>query len=164
MVLGEGAGMACLEKGTPSNAVAQISGIGYATEIPEHSVAISAGANCLQQSMAMALGGSVPEEVDVIVMHAPGTLKGDRAEYNAIKKVFGSSLPAVTNNKWKTGHSFGASGLLSLEMAVLMLQHQQFIPVPFLQHQKIPEKIDKVLVNAVGFGGNAVSVLLSKSK
>jgi len=101
-------------------------------------------------------------EVDVIVMHAPGTLKGDSSEYKAIEKIFGNQFPAVTSNKWKIGHTFGASGTLNMELAILMLQHQEFIGVPFLENQKTPQKINKILVNAVGFGGNAVSILLSK--
>jgi 3-oxoacyl-(acyl-carrier-protein) synthase len=56
---------------------------------------------------------------------------------------------------------FGASGMLSIEMAILMLQHQEFIGVPFVQEQNPRKQIRKVLINAVGFGGNAVSVLLS---
>jgi 3-oxoacyl-(acyl-carrier-protein) synthase len=94
-------------------------------------------------------------------MHAPGTIKGDLTEFRAIEKVFGESLPLLTTNKWKIGHTFGASGILSMEMAILMMQHNQFIGVPFAIAQKQTKPIKKVLVNAVGFGGNAVSVLLS---
>ena len=65
-----------------------------------------------------------PEEVDVIVMHAPGTIKGDLSEHNAIEKVFGNKLPFLTTNKWKIGHTFGASGMLSIELALLILEHQ----------------------------------------
>jgi 3-oxoacyl-(acyl-carrier-protein) synthase len=46
-------------------------------------------------------------------------------------------------------------------MAILMLQNQRFIGVPFLSNEKQPSQINKVMVNAVGFGGNAVSILLS---
>ncbi|MDG1871987.1 MAG: beta-ketoacyl synthase, partial [Flavobacterium sp.] len=94
-------------------------------------------------------------------MHAPGTIKGDLTEYKAIQKVFGESLPLLTTNKWKIGHTFGASGLLSFELAILMMQHDTFIGVPFAEVQIQEKPIKKVLVNAVGFGGNAVSVLLS---
>ena len=66
----------------------------------------------------------------------------------------------LTNNKWKIGHTLGASGILSVEMALLMMQHNHFIAVPFLPIQKQTKKIERILVNAVGFGGNAVSVLL----
>jgi 3-oxoacyl-(acyl-carrier-protein) synthase len=109
----------------------------------------------------MALKDTDISEVDAVVMHAPGTVKGDMSEYKAIQEVFGKNLPLLTTNKWKTGHTFGASGLLNLELAVLMLQHNRFIDVPFYQ-QETGRDIKKVLVNAVGFGGNAVSILVSK--
>jgi 3-oxoacyl-(acyl-carrier-protein) synthase len=167
MILGEGAGVCCLEIGKKENAIAFIEGIGYATEILEHNISISAEADCFQKSMKMALKDTPISEVDAIVMHAPGTIKGDLTEYLAIKKVFGNNLPLLTTNKWKIGHTFGASGILSIEMAIMMMQHNQFIGVPFLDHynpsrvQNSERVIKKVLVNAVGFGGNAVSVLLS---
>ena len=162
MVLGEAASMACLEKGNLDNALARIEGLGYATEILEHNISISSDAVCFQRSMAMALGKTDPKEVDAVVMHAPGTIKGDLSEVAAIKKIFGKDMPALTTNKWKVGHSFGASGMLSLELAVLMLLHQEFIGVPYVKYNAMPKHIKKVMVNAVGFGGNAVSVLLAR--
>jgi 3-oxoacyl-(acyl-carrier-protein) synthase len=162
MVLGEAAGMACLEKGEKENAMAFIEGVGYATEPLQHSVSVSTDAECFQDSMQMALGKLDPSEVDAIVMHAPGTIKGDISEYNAIQKVFCNKTPFLTTNKWKVGHTFGASGSLSLELAVLMLNHQRPISIPFVTYQALPKTINKVMVNAVGFGGNAVSILLSK--
>ena len=160
MILGEGAAMACLEIGISSNALAMIVGVGYATEPLEHNVSISTDAICFQRSMAMALGVYSPDNVDVIVMHAPGTIKGDETENIAIKKVFRNKTPFLTTNKWKVGHTFGASGMLNMELAVLMLQHQEVIQVPFIMQQQEPKSIKRVLVNAVGFGGNAVSILL----
>lgn len=161
MVLGEGAAVCCLETGKKENALAYIEGIGYATEILEHNISISAEATCFQKSMKMALQNTNPCEVDVIVMHAPGTIKGDLTEYKAIEIVFGECFPLITTNKWKIGHTFGASGMLSLELAILMMQHDTFIGVPFAKAQIQTKSIRKVMVNAVGFGGNAVSVLLS---
>jgi 3-oxoacyl-(acyl-carrier-protein) synthase len=163
MVLGEGAAMACLEMGETKKAVAYITGFGYATDDLQHSTSITEEAVCFQKSMKMALQNIATDEVDVIVMHAPGTIKGDTSEYNAIQKVFGPMMPMLTTNKWKVGHTFGASGLLNLEMAILMLQHQYFIGVPFVAAQNPRKAIRNVLINAVGFGGNAVSILLRKS-
>jgi 3-oxoacyl-(acyl-carrier-protein) synthase len=161
MILGEGAAVCCLEKGI-ENALAIVEGIGYATEILEHPVSISTEADCFQKSMAMALADTNLSDVDAIVMHAPGTVAGDQSELKAIQKVFGGHLPLLTTSKWKTGHTFGASGMLSVELAVMMLQHQHFIATPF--SDKLSQKpLRKILVNAVGFGGNAVSVLLSRS-
>ncbi|MFS4468792.1 beta-ketoacyl synthase N-terminal-like domain-containing protein [Maribacter sp. 2210JD10-5] len=162
MILGEGASVVCLEKGIPENSLAVIEGIGYATEPLEHNVSISTNADCFQRSMKMALGEIPPDSVDAIVMHAPGTIKGDLTEHNAIKKVFCNKLPFLTTNKWKVGHTFGASGMLSVELAVLMIQHQKAIKVPFISYSSEPMELKKIMVNAVGFGGNAVSILLSK--
>jgi 3-oxoacyl-(acyl-carrier-protein) synthase len=161
MILGEAAAVCCLEIGKKENALAYVEGIGYATEILEHNISISAEATCFQKSMKMALGNTNLSEVDAIVMHAPGTKAGDLTEYKAILKVFGSNSPMLTTNKWKIGHTFGASGMLSIELGILMMQHQEFIGVPFAEVQKPRKQIRKVLVNSVGFGGNAVSVLLS---
>lgn len=160
MVLGEGAAVVCLEKGLKENRLASIEGIGYATEVLEHNTSISTNGDCFQKAMQMAINDI--STVDAIVMHAPGTVKGDLAEYNAIKKVFSDKIPFLTTNKWKIGHTFGASGLLSLELALLMLQEQTLIKVPFSKKQNVPKQLNKILVNAVGFGGNAVSILLSR--
>ena len=163
MVLGEGAAMACLELGEKPNALGYVIGFGYATDDLQHSISITDEAECFQKSMKMALQNVSLEEVDVIVMHAPGTIKGDKSEYKAIEKLFGKKMPMLTTNKWKVGHTFGASGMLNIEMAILMMQYQQFIGVPFVTEQNPRKVIRNVLINAVGFGGNAVSILLSKS-
>ncbi|MDP5044761.1 MAG: beta-ketoacyl synthase [Leeuwenhoekiella sp.] len=177
MVLGEGAASVCLELGTREHALAYVVGVGYATETLKHAVSISAEATCFQKSMKMAVedalitGDSVGidtiEEmvgaIDAIVMHAPGTLLGDSSEFKAIQALFGDNLPLLTTNKWKIGHTFGASGLLSLDLAVKMLQSQQYEEVPFISPQAKQKEIKNILVNAVGFGGNAVSILLRKA-
>lgn len=162
MVLGEGASAICLQSGISPDAVAKIAGIGYATEVLKHNTSVTADAECFQKSMKMATKNIKLSDVDIVVMHAPGTKRGDSSEINAIKKIFGKNLPFLTTNKWKLGHTFGASGLLSLEFALLMIQHQQAIDVPFIKEQKQPRQVNRILVNAVGFGGNAVSVLLAK--
>ncbi len=161
MVLGEAAAVFCIEKGEKTGSLAIVQGIGYATEPLKHNISISTNADCFQRSMKMALNGMDSSEVDVIVMHAPGTIKGDSSEYNAIKKVFGGSHPALTSNKWLIGHSLGSSGGMSLELAILMMRRQQYIEVPFGSFSKTPQQLKKVMINAVGFGGNAVSILLS---
>ena len=162
MILGEGAAVCCLEIGKSGRTLAVIEGFGYATEILEHSISISAEATCFQKSMKMALQNIDNKEVDAVIMHAPGTIQGDLSEIKAIEKIFGSNVPLLTSNKWKIGHTLGASGMFGIELAILMLQNQVFIGVPFAKDKTQTRKLNKILVNAVGFGGNAVSVLISK--
>lgn len=162
MILGEGAAVACLEKGIVPNALAIIEGAGYATEPLVHNTSISAEAICFQESMKMALGGMNPSEIDAIVMHAPGTIKGDSSEFIAIQKIFGDNIPFLTTNKWKLGHTFATSGMLNLELAMLMLKNNKAIQVPFINQDFRRTTLKKIIVNAVGFGGNAVSILVSR--
>ena len=58
MILGEGAAVCCLEIGKKENALAFIEGIGYATEVLEHNISISAEATCFQKSMKPPLSGT----------------------------------------------------------------------------------------------------------
>jgi len=164
LVLGEAASLALLTVEPGRSPLARIIGLGYATEPLQHVVSLSADADCLQKSMTRALGnaGLKPGEIDVIAMHAPGTRLGDKSEYLAIRKVFGNECPFLTTHKWKLGHTFATSGMLGIEMACLMLRHQQAITVPFHLPQSPPSRLDRILVNAVGFGGNAVSIVLSR--
>ena len=162
MILGEGAGLIHISKQVSETSLGKIIGVGYATEQLKHSASISADAKCMQDAMQMAIKNHNPKDVDIVVCHAPGTVKGDQAEVNAIKKVFGNHQPVITSNKWQLGHTFGASGMLSLEMALLILKHQEFIGIPYLNKQIQPKKIERILINTVGFGGNAVSVLVTR--
>lgn len=163
LVLGEGAAVFCMEKNVGQKRIAKIEGIGYATELIEHNVSLSAEADCLQKSMKMALKNANLTSVDSIVMHAPGTLKGDQSEYKAIQKLFAKDLPHIISTKYTTGHTFGASGALSMELAILMLQHQKVIQFPYksVNHGN-PKELKNIMINATGFGGNAVSIILSK--
>jgi len=162
MILSEAAGIVSLSLENKRNSLAVIKGIGFANEKLKHGASLSKDGVCLQKSMKMAMENSAINDIDAVVMHAPGTLGGDLAEVNAVKSIFSNKLPAITSNKWKTGHSFAASGILSLQMAVLMLQHQKFLPVPFSEFKKQPDKLENILVNSVGFGGNAVSILVGR--
>ena len=164
MVLGEGAAVAFLERGISEKTKAIILGYGFASEKLVHNSSISENAECFQKSMQRALNSAKLETVDAVILHAPGTVKGDVAEKNAIDIVFGNQLPLLTSNKWILGHTFGASGMFSIEMGVMMLQNNKFIENPFYSNARhLPSGIKTVLVNAVGFGGNAVSIILQKN-
>lgn len=163
MCLGEGAAVFCLEKGVYNNALAFVESVGYGSEKLSHNVSVTEDAECFQKSMNMAIKEIEENDIDIIVMHAPGTIKGDSSEMKAIEKVFGSNIPAITSNKWKIGHTLGTSGALSMELAILMLQNQEFIGIPYLSDLKSPNKIERIMVNAVGFGGNAVSIVLKRN-
>jgi 3-oxoacyl-[acyl-carrier-protein] synthase II len=163
LVLGEGAAVFCLEKDKGQHRQATIQGFGFSTELIEHNVSLSAEAECLKEAMKMALKNANLETVDSIVMHAPGTLKGDVSEYKAIQHLFGEKIPHLISTKYTTGHTFGASGAISIELAILMLKNKKLINLPF-ESFSVGNKNNptNIMVNATGFGGNAVSIILSK--
>ncbi len=162
LILGEGAACFCLELNA-ENPIGFITGIGFGTEMIHHGASLSADAQCLQKSMQAALDGHDPGSVDIVIMHSPGTILGDSSEMKAIEIIFGENKPLLTGNKWKIGHTFGASGALSLEMALLMLKHNQFIQVPYIPQKKQQKSLQKILINAAGFGGTALSIVVENN-
>ncbi|MEL6863693.1 MAG: beta-ketoacyl synthase N-terminal-like domain-containing protein [Bacteroidota bacterium] len=162
MVLGEGAACFCLEKASEGSPFL-IEGVGYAVEQIRHAVDLSEQGDGLFETMRMAIGELDASLVDVVVTHMPGTIKGDQAEWRALERLFGPDMPLITNNKWKIGHCLGASGALNVELALFLLEDTMFIPVPYLHQTPKDKTIKRVLVNAVGFGGNAVSLLISRN-
>jgi len=165
MVLGEGAVAVALELAEVDELISGdllITGWGIFKESGNSLTGISADGKGYQQSMHKAIqkAGVNP---DVILMHAPGTVLGDVAEWEAVKKVFGSNHPYITSLKWKTGHTLGASGLMSLEYAAQILKHHQIAVTPYSTiKQSAPTSIRHILINTMGFGGNTVSIMVSQ--
>lgn len=159
MALGEAACLFLIST-SPEKARIKITGIGWGTERIKHGSSISSDATSMQKAMRMA-SSNLSIIPDAIITHSPGTYKGDKAENEAIKTLFGANMPC-TNNKWKIGHSFGASAAMSVEMAMLMLINQEFYPLPYIKQKIEPKQLKSILVNSVGFGGNAVSIMLEK--
>ncbi|MGJ8683857.1 MAG: beta-ketoacyl synthase N-terminal-like domain-containing protein [Nonlabens sp.] len=167
MVLGEAAACFLLSKEQTKHTMAKIVGYGIAIEKLSSATSVTTNGQCLQDSMKMALVNTAFEDVDAIITHSPGTIKGDKAEFAAIKEVFGDNHPALCNNKWQLGHTLGASGAMSMAMALEMFEKSTIFEIPYLDStftnprgiNKVPQKI---LINATGFGGNAVSLLLEK--
>lgn len=158
MILGEAAALAILTKNS-HNALARVAGVGLASESIDSPTYISENAEHLQQSMQEALKNAQLTQVDLLVSHTPGTILGDQAEKRAIEKILGTKTP-VTNNKWKIGHTFGASGIMSIAYALDMFQSQKFYPTPFDCNPVQVKQINHIMINATGFGGNAVSIIL----
>ncbi len=156
MVLGE-AGVVCLLSNNPENALAKISGLGWASEKIPSKTGLSG--ESLKQAMRMALEDAKQDQVDLIIPHAPGTVKGDIAEKQAMEEVFGAALPEYGNLKWKYGHSLGASMGQSIELGLAKMNLDFSFHSP---HSPLTMPCKNVLINAVGFGGNAISMLMTE--
>ncbi len=167
-VLGEGAAVFALERMTQAqienlhlaNAIA-VEAVGMGYERSPSKTGISADGQHFQRAMreALAQASLMPRDIDAIVLHAPGTKAGDAAEVQAIESIFGAASPAYFSNKNLIGHSLGASGALSTEMALYVLCQTN---IPSIFSSTLARAPRRILINAAGFGGNAVSVLLTK--
>jgi len=124
---------------------------------------------CLTKALDDA--GISPGDIDYINAHATATLHGDKEEAEAIREIFGGSVP-VSSLKGYIGHTLGASGALELIASISMMEEGLIYPTLNLEtvspecqgicHVKKPLKKDiRILVkNCFAFGGiNAVLVL-----
>lgn len=162
LVLGEGAACFACES-RAEGAHAWIIGIGYGQEAIASPTGVSRQGEGLYVAMQRALADGGIARPDAIITHAPGTVLGDQAEYQAIQRLFGEQIPPLLNNKWQLGHTLGASGALSMELALRALWSEQPIGIaPYLPHGGPWDVPATILINAQGFGGNAISVLLQR--
>jgi 3-oxoacyl-[acyl-carrier-protein] synthase II len=166
-VLGEGAvAIALVNKKELDAGDIVLAGMGTASEsIPNHT-SITPYGEAFRMSMLKAIenAGITPQEIQLVIPHSPGTYQGDKAEYNALESLFNLDRTQVYNHKYLTGHTLGASGLLGVELGYYFLKENldlQF-PYPSLYTTKKIQEPTYVLINSMGFGGNAVSIILKK--
>ncbi|MEW6186419.1 MAG: beta-ketoacyl-[acyl-carrier-protein] synthase family protein [Thermodesulfobacteriota bacterium] len=81
--------------------------------------------SCLRQALSQA--GIQAGEVDYINAHATGTLQGDKAEAEALRKIFGDGVP-VSSLKGHLGHTLAASGALESIATIGMMNRGCLIP------------------------------------
>jgi 3-oxoacyl-(acyl-carrier-protein) synthase len=166
VVLGEGAGAAILTTEPGPDGV-ELLGAGWALEAPPSATGITSDGQAFGQAMQGALEG-LPKNrrVDAVIMHAPGTSKGDEAEVTAIQRLFGNE-PLLCTTKHLSGHTYGASGMISLELARYLLAGGEWGGVSYESRLSAAsnerQNIRTVLINTAGFGGNAVSIVVGRS-
>ncbi|TDT81709.1 3-oxoacyl-[acyl-carrier-protein] synthase II [Arthrobacter sp. AG258] len=124
---------------------------------------------------ALDSAGMQPADIGFIHAHATSTPVGDRLEGQAINAVFGADVP-VTSNKGHTGHLLGGAGSLA---AVVVLEALRTGQVPGTlnveeqdpdvdlnvitegTHRLPPGFAPAGLVNAFGFGGHSVALVIT---
>jgi 3-oxoacyl-[acyl-carrier-protein] synthase II len=125
---------------------------------------------------AMRLGGVNLEDVGYINAHGTATIKGDIAETNAIKAVFGERARsvAVSSTKSMIGHLLGASGGVEMVVTCLSVAEgrvhptiNQFEPDPECDLDYVPNEareleVKVALSNSFGFGGHNATVAVRK--
>jgi len=181
-VLGEGAGMVVLEelehakrRGAPIYAEL----VGYGTTADAYRVTdshpVGRGAiACIQWALKDA--GLKPTDIDYVNAHGTSTQVNDRAETIAIKAVCGEyayQLP-ISSSKSMLGHLICAAGVVELITCVLTIKNGVMVPTinyetpdPDCDLDYIPnvpreKRVDRCLSNSFGFGGQNVSLVVSR--
>jgi 3-oxoacyl-[acyl-carrier-protein] synthase II len=118
--------------------------------------------------------GVKPQDVDLVMVHGTGTPLNDAAEATALAEVFGDHVgsPLMTGVKSMTGHTSGASGLLSLIVALHAMREGRVPPIAGLSEaapetegfrlvrDTVAAEVSLAQIDAFGFGGiNAVAVV-----
>ncbi|MBI1811650.1 MAG: beta-ketoacyl-[acyl-carrier-protein] synthase family protein [Nitrospirae bacterium] len=126
---------------------------------------------CMQQALSDA--GITKDDIDYINAHATATIQGDKEEAEAIKEVFGSSVP-VSSLKGYIGHTLGASGAIELIASLQMMQKGVIYPTLNLDNvspecmginhvtSPVTKKIDTILKNCFAFGGINAALVCRK--
>ncbi|MDR0812011.1 MAG: beta-ketoacyl-[acyl-carrier-protein] synthase family protein [Paludibacter sp.] len=132
----------------------------------------------LAMKKALETANLAPEQIDYINAHGTGTGNNDLSEGTAIQRLFGSNVPPVSSTKSFTGHTTSAAGGVEAVISILALQNN-FIPENLNFENKMPElnfepyvnryqvdskkyKVNTVLSNSFGFGGNDTALVFSK--
>lgn len=177
LVCGEGSGILLLEEyehAVRRNARIYAEIIGYHTCGSGVHVSQSNKASivsCFRHAVADA--GIRPEDVDYINAHATATIHGDREEAEAIREVFGGSIP-VSSLKGYIGHTLGASGAIELIASLVMMDKGCVYPTLNLESVspdcegichvtgKLDKKINIIFKNCFAFGGINASIVCKK--
>jgi 3-oxoacyl-(acyl-carrier-protein) synthase len=165
MVMGEGAAFLALSlEEAADRDCPEVLGIAFARESTPTPTGISAEGQALEKSMREIVEQN--GRPDIIVAHAPGTKRGDMAEWNAVNALYAPTQEDyyMTSFKWATGHTFGASGPLAITAALEMMKAGKLCPLPWKTTPETPLAFGRVLVNATGFGGNVASVMVARTR
>ena len=114
-----------------------------------------------------------PGFIQYINAHGTGTDNNDLTEGIAIERIFGEQVPLVSSTKPFTGHTLGAAAAVEAVISILSIQNQMVFPnlnfrekIDELHFEPVKElitgiKLQHVLSNSFGFGGNDSTLIFS---
>ena len=183
-LLSEGAGFFVLESAEHAMArgaepLAVLEGFG-SSQNAHHYVALPPDASGPTFAIEAALRSAEldPEDVGYVNAHGTSTQLNDKVETLALKHVFGDHAyrVPVSSTKSMLGHLIGASGAVELVIGVLALQRGALPPtinyespdpdcdLDYIPNQARERRVEHVLSNSFGFGGQNVSLVVSRFK
>lgn len=126
----------------------------------------------LAMTQALEVAGLKPEQIGFIHAHGTGTENNDEAESKAFLRVF-KSPPPFASIKSNIGHTLGAAGAFGALFGIMNLEFQEVYPglnfnepiastglSPQTEYEQM--KLEHIMANSFGFGGNCSSLIFSK--
>jgi 3-oxoacyl-[acyl-carrier-protein] synthase I len=150
--------------------------IGYAATSDGFSMVEPSGegaVRCMEEAIRMARISRY--SIGYINPHGTSTPRGDVTELEAIKDVFGKSIPLISSTKSLTGHGLGATGVQELIYSSIMME-ESFISAsanienldpgaegyPIVRERIENYPFDIVMSNSFGFGGTNAVIIMEK--
>lgn len=178
-VIGEGGGALILETeehARKRGATIKAELLGYANNTDAyHPVAPDPEGKGAAQCMRVALNkaGLQPVDIGYINGHGTATIKGDLAEADAVKSIFGAYDVPVSSTKGATGHLMGAGGITEIVACIKALETGLLPPTIHCNEKDencnvniitevTAKPIAVAMSNAFGFGGQNSSIIVGK--
>ncbi len=179
-VMGEGAGVVCLEeyehaKARGAKIYCEVIGYGMSGDA-YHVTAPHPDGTGAYRSMEMALkrSGLTTADIDYVNAHGTSTM-ADTIELAAVKRLFGEDLKTMSMSSTKSaiGHLLGGAGAVEAIFCALAIRDQIVPPtlnlddpdegcegVDLVPHFAKKRKVKAVLSNSFGFGGTNASIIM----
>jgi len=175
-VIAGGAGVLVLEELEHAKARgAKIYGeiVGYGATSDGYDMVAPSGEGAVR-CMKMALS-TIDGTVTYINTHGTSTPVGDEREIDAIRTVFGETMPHISSTKSLTGHSLGATGVQEAIYTLLMMNNkficesahideldEKFDGVPIARSRLDDVDFDIAISNSFGFGGTNATLAFQR--
>jgi 3-oxoacyl-[acyl-carrier-protein] synthase II len=175
LVCGEGSGILVLEdydRAVKRNARIYAEIVGYSTTANGLHVSQS-NRQSMVACMRQALQEAGSPHIDYINGHATATIQGDQEEAEAIRGIFGDTVP-VSSLKGYIGHTLGASGAIELAASLSMMERGIIYPTLNLENvaddcagighvmKPVKKEIRAILKNGFAFGGINAALVVRK--
>ncbi len=180
-VMGEGAGVLCLEeyehaKARGAKIYAEIVGYGMSGDAYHVTAPHPEGAGAFRSmQMAMKRSGLSLGDIDYINAHGTSTPLGDELELGAVRRLFGNAIGTLSMSSTKSaiGHLLGGAGAVESIFCILAMRDQIVPPtlnlddpsdgcqgVDLVPHVAKQRPVKAVLNNSFGFGGTNASLVM----
>jgi 3-oxoacyl-[acyl-carrier-protein] synthase-1 len=122
--------------------------------------------------MAMA---TAKNKIDYINTHGTSTPVGDITELNAVKGVFGNTIPKISSTKSLSGHPLGAASVHEAIYCLIMMKNnfiagsanigemdEEAKKFPIVAKTETGVTLNTVMSNSFGFGGTNAALIFEK--